>query len=42
MLGLQAIGMSYAYTELVIFALGGVLLTIGALIGPETNHVEIG
>ncbi len=42
MLGLQAIGMSYAYTELVIFALGGVLLTIGALVGPETNHVEIG
>jgi MFS family permease len=41
MLGLRALGMSYAYTALVIFALGGVLLTIGALTGPETNHVEI-
>jgi MFS family permease len=42
MLGLQAIGMSYAYTELAIFALGGILLTVGALAGPETNHVEMG
>lgn len=41
MLGLARLGMRYEYTELVIFALGGVLLAFGALIGPETNHVKI-
>ncbi|HUN86965.1 MAG TPA: MFS transporter [Terracidiphilus sp.] len=41
MLGLQRMGMPYEYTEVVIFALGGLLLMIGALSGPETNQVEI-
>ena len=33
--------MSYEYTELVIFVLGGLLLLLGALSGPETKHVEL-
>jgi MFS family permease len=41
MLGLKALGMPYEYTEVAIFALGGLLLLIGALSGPETRHVEI-
>lgn len=41
MLGLNQMGMPYRYTEIVLFALGGLLLMIGALSGPETRHVEI-
>jgi MFS family permease len=41
MLGLKALGMPYEYTEVALFALGGLLLLIGALSGPETRHVEI-
>jgi MFS family permease len=41
MLGLKALGMPYEYTEVALFALGGLLLMIGALAGPETRHVEI-
>jgi MFS family permease len=41
MLGMKGIGMRYEYTELVIFALGGLLLLLGALSGPETKHVDI-
>ena len=41
MLGLRGLGVPYAYTEIVILALGGVLLMAGALAGPETKHVEI-
>jgi len=41
MLGLTGLGVPYAYTELVILALGGVLLLTGALSGPETKHVDI-
>lgn len=41
MLGLKALGMPYAYTEVALFALGGLCLFIGALSGPETRHVEI-
>lgn len=41
MLGLKGIGVPYAYTEIVILALGGVLLLAGALYGPETKHVDI-
>ena len=41
MLGLKALGVPYEYTEIVLFALGGVLLLIGALSGPETNHIDI-
>jgi hypothetical protein len=33
--------MPYEYTEVAIFALGGLLLMIGALTGPETNQIEI-
>jgi hypothetical protein len=33
--------MPYEYTEVGIFALGGLLLMIGALSGPETNRIEI-
>ena len=40
MLGLKQMGMPYEYTQLVILALGGLLLMIGVLIGPETKHVE--
>ncbi|MGA9982655.1 MAG: MFS transporter [Acidobacteriaceae bacterium] len=41
MLGLKALGMPYEYTEVALFALGGFLLMIGALSGPETKHVDI-
>jgi MFS family permease len=41
MLGLKALGMPYEYTEVALFALGGLLLLVGALSGPETRHVEI-
>jgi MFS family permease len=41
MLGLKALGMPYAYTEVALFALGGLCLFTGALSGPETRHVEI-
>jgi len=41
MLGLKGLGMPYAYTGLVILALGGLLLLAGALSGPETKHVDI-
>jgi hypothetical protein len=34
-------GMPYAYTGLVIFTVGGLLLLVGALAGSETKHVEI-
>ena len=41
MLGLKGLGMPYEYTEIVIFVVGGFLLLIGALSGPETKHVEL-
>jgi MFS family permease len=41
MLGLKGLGMPYEYTEIVIFAVGGFLLFLGALFGPETKHVEL-
>jgi MFS family permease len=41
MLGLKGLGMPYEYTEIVIFALGGFLLLVGALCGPETKNVEL-
>jgi len=41
MLGLKELGMPYAYTEIVVFALGGLLLVVGARLGPETVHVDI-
>lgn len=41
MLGLKGLGMPYEYTEIVIFAVGGFLLFLGALSGPETKHVEM-
>lgn len=40
MLGLEKLWVPYEYTEVVIFAVGGLLLLIGALAGPETRHVE--
>ena len=41
MLGLKGLGMPYEYTEIVIFGVGGFLLFLGALSGPETKHVEM-
>ncbi len=41
MLGLSALGVPYAYTQIVFLALGGLLLLLGALWGPETKHVDI-
>jgi hypothetical protein len=41
MLGLKGLGIPYEYTEIVIFAVGGFLLMLGALYGPETKHVEL-
>ena len=41
MLGLKELGMPYEYTQVVLFALGGFLLLLGALSGPETKHVEL-
>jgi MFS family permease len=41
MLGLKGLGMPYEYTEIVIFVVGGFLLFLGALSGPETKHVDL-
>ncbi len=41
MLGLKGLGMPYEYTEIVIFVVGGFLLFVGALSGPETKHVDL-
>jgi MFS family permease len=41
MLGLRELGTPYEYTEIVLFALGGLLLLAGALSGPETKDVEM-
>jgi MFS family permease len=41
MLGLKGLGMPYEYTQVVILALGSLLLLVGALSGPETKHVDI-
>ena len=41
MLGLRELGMPYEYTEIVILALGSLLLLLGALSGPETKHFEL-
>lgn len=41
MLGLEGLGMPYEYTQIAILALGGVLLLVGALSGPETKHVDL-
>ena len=41
MLGLREIGMPYEYTEIVILAVGSLLLLLGALSGPETKHFEL-
>lgn len=41
MLGLRGLGVPYAYTEIVILALGGLLLLAGASAGPETKNVDI-
>jgi hypothetical protein len=34
--------MPYAYTPIVLIVVGGLLTTVGALLGPETRNVEIG
>ena len=34
-------GVPYEYTEVILFALGGLLLLIGTLSGHNTRHVEI-
>jgi hypothetical protein len=41
MLALRQI-MPYAYTPVVLIALSGILIVIGALVGPETRDVELG
>jgi Major Facilitator Superfamily len=41
MLALQTI-MPYAYTPVVLIALSGVLIIVGALLGPETRDVDLG
>ena len=41
MLGLERMGVPYEYSEVVLLALGGLLLLAGALSGPETNQVDI-
>jgi len=41
LLGLKELGLPYEYTQLVILALGGLLLLVGALSGPETKHVDM-
>ena len=41
MLGLKGLGVPYEYTQIVILAVGGLLLLLGALSGPETKHVEL-
>ena len=40
MLGLKAF-MPYVYTPLVLLGLGGILIIVGALMGPETREVEL-
>jgi MFS family permease len=39
LLGLEAL-MPYEYTPIVFLVLGGLCLTVGALTGPETKHVD--
>ena len=34
--------MPYEYTPLVLICLGGLLILIGAVVGPETKHVDLG
>ena len=34
--------MPYEYTPVVLIALAGVLMIVGALMGPETRDVELG
>jgi hypothetical protein len=41
MLALQGI-MPYAYTPVVLIGLAGILIVVGALMGPETRDVELG
>jgi MFS family permease len=41
MLGLRELGMPYEYTEIVILAVGSLLLLLGAQSGPETKHFEL-
>jgi MFS family permease len=41
MLGLRGLGVAYEYTEIPILAFGGLLMMIGALLGPETREVDI-
>jgi MFS family permease len=41
LLGLKELGIPYEYTQLVILALGGLLLLVGALSGPESKHVDM-
>jgi hypothetical protein len=40
MLALQTM-MPYAYTPAVLIALSGVLIIVGALLGPETRDVDL-
>ena len=40
MLALQAM-MPYVYTPMVLIVLSGVLIIVGALMGPETREVEL-
>lgn len=40
MLGLQNV-MPYVYTPVVILVVGGLFITIGALLGPETKNVDL-
>jgi MFS family permease len=40
MLGLAKV-MPYEYTPILLLALGGLLLSIGAIAGPETKHVDL-
>jgi hypothetical protein len=39
MLGLAKF-MPYEFSPIVLLALGGLLLSLGALAGPETKHVD--
>jgi hypothetical protein len=41
MLGLKQLGVPYDYTQIVFLTLGGFLLFVGALSGPETKDVDI-
>jgi hypothetical protein len=40
MLGLAKL-MPYEYSPIVLLALGGLLLSLGAFAGPETKHVDL-